>query len=165
MQLKDRNRISLSLHSRGHTWQYFERAKAAKRPLEAAMIIGAHPSFYLPAAAKLVDEYQVAETLLRQPLELAQCETIDVPVPSQEEIVLEGETRVENEYEWSFTEYTGYISGRSTRNLFQVSSMMMRRDAIFLAVAPSNSLEHVRAVFQSRLGFSKQSTPILMHQF
>jgi len=143
MQLKDRDRLSLSLHSRGHTWQYLERAKAAKRPLEAAVIIGAHPSLYLAAAAKIVDEYQLAGTLLREPLELVQCETIDIPVPSQAEIVLEGEIRLENEDEGPFTEYTGYISGRSTRNLFQVSSMMMRRDAIFLAVAPSNSSEHL----------------------
>ncbi|MBS7630605.1 UbiD family decarboxylase [Candidatus Bathyarchaeota archaeon] len=143
MQLKGRDRLSLSLHSRGHAWQYLERAKAANKPLEAAVIIGAHPSLYLAAAAKIVDEYQVAGTLLGEPLELVQCETIDVPIPAQAEIVLEGEIRLENEDEGPFTEYTGYISGRSTRNLFQVSSVTMKRDAIFLAVAPSNSSEHL----------------------
>ena len=71
------------------------------------------------------------------------CETVDVSVPAHAEIVLEGVIRLEEEGEGSFTEYTGYISGRSTRNLFKVSAITRRKDAIFLAVAPSNSAEHL----------------------
>ena len=50
---------------------------------------------------------------------------------------------MEEEDEGPFTEYTGYISGRSTRNLFKVTGILQRKDPIFMAVAPSNSAEHL----------------------
>jgi 3-polyprenyl-4-hydroxybenzoate decarboxylase len=45
--------------------------------------------------------------------------------------------------EGPFTEYTGYISGRSTRNLLEVTAITSRRDAIFQAIFPNNSAEHL----------------------
>jgi 2,5-furandicarboxylate decarboxylase 1 len=143
MHLKGRDRFGVSLHSRGHMWQYFERSKAAGNPLEVAVIIGAHPALYLAAAAKITGEYRKAGALLGEPIELVRCETVDLPVPTQAEIVLEGKITLEEEDEGPFTEYTGYISGRSTRNLLRVSAITRREDAIFLAVAPSNSAEHL----------------------
>ena len=143
MHLKGRDRFGVSLHSRGHMWQYFERSKAAGSPLDVAVIIGAHPALYLAAAAKITGEYRKAGALLGEPIELVGCETVDLPVPAQAEIVLEGKIMLEEEDEGPFTEYTGYISGRSTRNLLQISAITRREDAIFLAVAPSNSAEHL----------------------
>lgn len=143
MHLQGKDRFGVSFHSRGHMWQYFEKAKATGEPMEAAVIIGAHPSLYLAAAAKITDEYHKAGALTGEPVELVKCEAIDLPVPADAEIVLEGKVLLEEEDEGPFTEYTGYISGRSTRNLFKVTGMTRRRDAIFLAVAPSNSAEHL----------------------
>jgi 2,5-furandicarboxylate decarboxylase 1 len=143
MQVKDRNTLGISLHSRGHMWQYYDRARASGNPLEVAVIIGAHPALYLAAAAKITDEYSKAGALIGEPIELVRCETVDVPVPSHAEIVLEGHITLEEEEEGPFTEYTGYISGRSTRNQLKLSAITMRRDAIFQAVAPSNSSEHL----------------------
>ena len=143
MHLQGRDRFGVSFHSRGHMWQYFEKAKAAGEPMEAAVIIGAHPSLYLAAAAKITDEYHKAGALTGEPVELVRCETVDLPVPAYAEIVLEGKVLLEEGDEGPFTEYTGYISGRSTRNLFKVTGMTRRRDAVFLAVAPSNSAEHL----------------------
>ena len=143
MHLQGKNRFGVSFHSRGHMWQYFENAKAAGEPMEAAVIIGAHPSLYLAAAAKITGEYHKAGALTGEPVELVKCETVDLPVPADAEIVLEGKVLLGEEDEGPFTEYTGYISGRSTRNLFKVTGMTRRRDAMFLAVAPSNSAEHL----------------------
>ncbi|MBL7167590.1 UbiD family decarboxylase [Candidatus Bathyarchaeota archaeon] len=143
MQLKGRDSFGVSFHSRGHMWRYLESSKALGEPMEVAVIIGAHPSLYLAAAAKITDEYHRAGALLGEAIEVVNCETVDVPVPAHAEIVLEGEIRLEEEDEGPFTEYTGYISGRSTRNLFKVSAITRREDAVFLAVAPSNSAEHL----------------------
>ncbi|MFQ6075530.1 MAG: UbiD family decarboxylase [Candidatus Bathyarchaeia archaeon] len=143
MHLKGRDRFGISLHSRGHTWQYLEKAKAAGEPLDVAVIIGAHPALYLAAAAKITNEYHRAGALIGEPIELIRCGTVDLPVPAQAEIVLEGQILLDEEDEGPFTEYTGYISGRSTRNLLRVSAITRREDAIFLAVAPSNSSEHL----------------------
>jgi UbiD family decarboxylase len=143
MVLKGRSDLGVSLHSRGHTWQYFERSKAAEEPLDIAVIIGAHPALYLAAAAKITNEYHTAGALIGEPIELVGCETIDLPIPSQAEIVLEGQILLNEADEGPFTEYTGYISGRSTRNHIRVTAMTTREDPIFLAVAPSNSFEHL----------------------
>ncbi|MDH5199754.1 MAG: UbiD family decarboxylase [Candidatus Bathyarchaeota archaeon] len=143
MVLKGRCDLGVSLHSRGHTWQYFERSKAAGEPLDIAVIIGAHPALYLAAAAKITNEYNTAGALIGEPIELVGCETVDLPVPSQAEIVLEGQILLDEGDEGPFTEYTGYISGRSTRNHIHITAMTTREDPIFLAVAPSNASEHL----------------------
>jgi 2,5-furandicarboxylate decarboxylase 1 len=143
MQVKSRDTLGVSLHSRGHMWQYYDVSKASGNPLEVAVIIGAHPSLYLTAAAKITDEYSKAGALIGEPIKLVGCKTVDVPVPSHAEVVLEGQVTLEDEEEGPFTEYTGYISGRSTHNQLKLSAISMRHDAIFQSVAPSNSAEHL----------------------
>ncbi len=143
MVLRGRSDLGVSLHSRGHTWQYFEKSKATGKPLDIAIILGAQPALYLAAAAKITNEYHTAGALLGEPIELVRCETVDLPVPAQAEVVLEGQILLDEGDEGPFTEYTGYISGRSTRNRIHVAAMTTREDPIFLAVAPSNSSEHL----------------------
>jgi len=143
MHLQGKDRFGVSFHSRGHMWQYLERAKEANEPLEAAVIIGSHPTLALATAAKITNEYHKSGALMESPVNLVNCETVDLPVPADSEIVLEGKVMMEEEDEGPFTEYTGYISGRSTRNLFKVTGILQRKDPIFMAVAPSNSAEHL----------------------
>jgi len=143
MQVKGRNRLGTTFHSRGNMWSYYERSKALGRPLDIAIIVGAHPAMYLAAAAKITDEYLVAGSLLGESVELVGCETVDVPVPSRAEIILEGRITLEEEDEGPFTEYTGYLSGRSTRNVIEVGCITRRRDAIYHTIMPSNSDEHL----------------------
>ena len=143
MQLKGRNRLGTSLHSRGNMWRYFEASKAAGKPMCVSIIIGAHPAIYLAAAAKIVDEYSTAGSLMGEPVRLVRSETNDLPVPAEAEIVMEGRIILEEEDEGPFTEYTGYLSGRSTRNLIEVDAMTMRRDAVYFTIMPSNSDEHL----------------------
>ena len=143
MHLQGINRFGVSFHSRGHMWQYVEKAKAEGEPLDSAVVIGAHPSLYLAAAAKITNEYHKAGALMGEAIELVKCDTVDLLVPASAEIVLEGQVLLEPEDEGPFTEYTGYISGRSTRNLFKVNAITRRKDSIFMAVAPSNSAEHL----------------------
>jgi 2,5-furandicarboxylate decarboxylase 1 len=143
MQLKGPAKIGTTLHSRGNLWSYFEKSKARGRPLDIAVIIGAHPALYLAAAAKITGEYTVAGSLIGEPLRLVGCETVDVPVPADAEIVLEGSITLAEEDEGPFTEYSGYLSGRSTRNVFEVNCVTMRSDAIYHTIMPSNSDEHL----------------------
>ena len=143
MQLKGRAKIGTTLHSRGNLWSYYEKSKAKGEPLDVAVIIGAHPALYLAAAAKITDEYAVAGSLIGEPLRLLKGETVDVPVPAEAEMVLEGRITLAEEDEGPFTEYSGYLSGRSTRNVFEVSCVTMRRNAIYQTIMPSNSDEHL----------------------
>jgi len=143
MQLKGKSRIGTTLHSRGNLWSYFEKTKGAGKPLEIAVLIGAHPALYLAAAAKITGEYAVTGSLIGEPLRVVDGETVDVPVPADAEIVLEGRITLENEDEGPFNEYTGYLSRRSTRNIIEIDCVTMRKDAIYQTIMPSNSDEHL----------------------
>jgi 2,5-furandicarboxylate decarboxylase 1 len=143
MQVKGPRKIGTTLHSRGNLWSYFERSKQLGKPLDVAVIIGAHPALYLAAAAKITGEYGTAGSLIGEPVRLVKAETVDVPVPADAEIILEGKITLDEEDEGPFTEYSGYLSGRSTRNVLMVDCITMRKDAIYQTIMPSNSDEHL----------------------
>jgi UbiD family decarboxylase len=147
LQLKGPNRFGASLHSRGHIWDYLQRSAARRRHLEVAVVIGVHPAINLAAGAKVameVDEFDVAGALLGRPVELTKCKTIDVEVPAEAEIVLEGEILADVfEDEGPYGEYTGYSTDRSTRNVFVVKAITSRDKPIFHDIIPGYSAEHL----------------------
>jgi 2,5-furandicarboxylate decarboxylase 1 len=147
LQLKDGTRFGASLHSRGHIWDYLRRAEARQQNLEVAVVIGAHPAVYLAAGARVameMDEYDLAGGLLGEPLDLVRCQTIDVEVPAEAEIVLEGEILGNvREPEGPFGEYTGYATDRSTQNVFVVKAITRRQRPLYLDVIPGYSAEHL----------------------
>ncbi len=147
LQAKGPRRMGASLHSRQHTWDYLRRAERRGQDLPAAVVIGAHPAVMLAGAARLAidqDEYDVAGALLGRPLPVCRCRTVDVYVPAHAEIVLEGHLLANvHETEGPFGEYTGYVTGRSTHNVFEISAITMRRDAILVDIVPGNSTEHL----------------------
>ncbi|MDP6617812.1 MAG: UbiD family decarboxylase, partial [Nitrospinota bacterium] len=72
------------------------------------------------------------------------CKTLDLQVPANAEIVVEGEILPNvREPEGPFNEYTGYTTARSTENVFQVKAVTRRRDAWYLDVIPGYSSEHL----------------------
>jgi 2,5-furandicarboxylate decarboxylase 1 len=147
MQMKGPNRFGASLHSRGHIWEHLQRCEARGRNLEVAVVIGCDPAIYLAGAAKVameVDEFALAGALLKRPVELVKCKTIDVEVPADAEYVLEGEILGGvQEDEGPFGEYTGYSTYRSTRNVFVVKAITRKAKPIFLDIVPGLSNEHL----------------------
>jgi 4-hydroxy-3-polyprenylbenzoate decarboxylase len=147
LQIKGKNRFGASLHSRGHIWDHLLRLEGRGQNLEVAVVLGAHPAIHLAAGAKVameVDELDIAGGLLRQPVDLVKCKTIDVEVPANAEIVLEGEILANTrEEEGPFGEYTGYSTHRSTRNVFVVKAITRRQNPIYLDLIPGYSSEHL----------------------
>lgn len=85
----------------------------------------------------------VAGSFLGEPLEVIACETVDLEVPGQAEIILEGEILADaREDEGPFGEYTGYSSRNSTRHVMKVKAITHRRDALFQDIVPGFSREH-----------------------
>jgi 2,5-furandicarboxylate decarboxylase 1 len=147
MQLKGPNRFGASLHSRGHIWDHLLRCEARSRNMEVAVVIGCHPAIYIAAAAKVameIDELEVAGALMREPVKLVKCKTIDMEVPADAEYVIEGEILAgAHEDEGPYGEYTGYSTYRSTRNVFVVKAITHKRRPIFLDIIPGYSAEHL----------------------
>ena len=147
MQLKGRNRIGISLHSRGDLYRYFETAKKQGKDLEIAVFIGAHPAYYITGASKIPpmqDDYSWAGAYMNETPLLTRAVTSDILVPAQAEYCLEGRILADTfEDEGPFGEYTGYSTSRSTRNVFEVSAVTRRRDAVYQDLVPGFAWEHL----------------------
>lgn len=146
-QLKGPRKAGISVHSRGDLWEYLRKAEDSDEPLEVAMVIGAHPSIYVGASASPaidIDEYEIIGAVRQDPVEVVSAETVDVEVPCEAEIVIEGTIDPgEYESEGPFGEYTGLMSGRSTNNVLRVKALTYRDDPLYLGVTPANSSEHL----------------------
>lgn len=147
MQVKGPDKLGISVHSRGHLWDYLRRAEEAGKDLELAVVLGAHPVVMLAAGSRApieVDEYEIAGALAEQPVELVQCKTVDIGVPVSAEIVLEGKILAgEREDEGPFGEYAGYSTSRSTRNVVRLTAVTHRKNPIYFNVTPGLSSEHL----------------------
>src|SRR5439155_1348616 len=79
-QLKGRDRMGVSLHSRRRMFEYQRRAESKGAALPCAIVLGLHPlvsmgSLAYPPAD--VGKFQVVGGLLGEPLQVAPCATID----------------------------------------------------------------------------------------
>jgi 4-hydroxy-3-polyprenylbenzoate decarboxylase len=139
--------LATSLHSRGDLWRLLNLAAERKQKLPVAMVIGMHPLFMLAASARVpygTDERDIAGGLLGAPLEVVRTPRHGLKVPAHAEIVLEGTIDpAQRAEEGPFGEFTGYSSDRSTNNLFEVETVLRRRDAILVDVVGGHSAEHL----------------------
>lgn len=147
MQVKGKNRIGISLHSRGDLWRYFHMAAQRGTDLEIAVMIGNHPAYYVTGASKIPpaqDDYSWAAAYMGQRAKAAQGKTVDIPVPAFAEYILEGRILADSyEDEGPFGEYTGYSTSRSTRNVFEVTAITHRREPIWQDLVPGFAWEHL----------------------
>lgn len=147
MQVKGRQLLGTSLHSRRHLWSYARRAEALGQDLQVAVIIGCHPLFMFGSGLWKgpisTDEYEVAGGFLGEPLRVALGPVGKVEIPVDCEIALEG-TLLTREHapEGPFAEFTGYASERSTQHILKVESVLHRKNALFQDIVPGISDEH-----------------------
>lgn len=142
IQLVSRDRYAFDMGSHGHLWSYVHNAEKKGVNLPVTVLIGAHPIFYMLAASFMENEYSHASYL--GDFRYASGKLNDIPVPADGEIAIEAEVMAGERFrEGPFSEFTGYMSARSTGNMARVKSIMRRKKAIFYDIAGSNSHEHV----------------------
>ncbi|HMM06160.1 MAG TPA: UbiD family decarboxylase [Clostridiales bacterium] len=156
MQLKGKNKLGISLHSRQRLWEYFRRSEERGENLKAAVVIGVHPNIALGSMALIPydqGKYGAIAGLFGEPLQVADCVTSDLQVPAYAEIVLEGEILAGvREKEGPFAEFTNYACFRSTENVFQVNAIRYRENAFYHDITPGMSSEHITVVAIQREG-------------
>jgi len=146
-QLKGRDRMWVSLHSRRRMFEYQRRAEAKGRALPCAIVLGLHPlvsmgSLAYPPAD--VGKFEVVGGLLGEPLQIAPCTAIDLHVPASAEIVIEGEIPPGvREPEGPFGEFTGYVSRRSTEHVFVAKAVAMRERPWFQSIGSGRAGDHI----------------------
>ena len=146
-QVKGRDRMGVSLHSRRRMFEYQRRAEALKQPLPCAIALGVHPLVSMGSLAYPppdVGKFAVVGGLLGQPLEVAPCTSIDLHVPAAAEIVIEGEILPGvREPEGPFGEFTGYFSRRSTEHVFAARALAMRERPWFQSIGSGRAGDHI----------------------
>jgi len=106
--------------------------------LDVAVALGLDPITTYAASAPLprhIDELMLAGFLLGEPVELVRCRTVDLEVPANAEIVLEGYVQQGDVApEGPFGDHTGYYTGIEPFPVFHVTALTMRRDAIYPSI-------------------------------
>jgi 2,5-furandicarboxylate decarboxylase 1 len=146
LMIKSRDTTSIHLPLAKHLWEFQRAAEGQGKPLPVAFAIGVHPAIALGCLAIGSideDERAIMGGLLGEPLELVKCETSDLLVPAQAEMILEGEILPhERTPEGPFGEFTGYSLGERQREVLKVRAITYRRDAIFQDVTVGH-LDHL----------------------
>jgi len=130
-----------------HLALFGRRAAEAGKTLQIVVAIGAHPAIQLAACLYLGvgdDELECAGSLLGAPVRLVPAKTVDLFVPADAEIVLEGEIDARQPLEEGFvSEYHGMYEdyGPGFRTTF--SALTHAKDAIYQAIEPGYHREHV----------------------
>jgi 4-hydroxy-3-polyprenylbenzoate decarboxylase len=105
--------------------------------MEVAVAIGTDPATTFSAivpAPPDVEEYLIAGFLRGKPVELVQCETVDLEVPAHAEYVLEGYVNLgELRTEGPFGDHTGFYTMQDEYPVFHVTCMTHRKDPIYAA--------------------------------
>ncbi|MCQ2553374.1 MAG: UbiD family decarboxylase [Clostridia bacterium] len=153
MQLKGKNKTGLRMSPTQDLEAYYKKAVALNQPLEIAVVIGAHPMILAAAAcgpARDVDELDIAGGFLGKPIELVKCKTVDIEVPADAELVLEGKIMPgELEPEGPFGDFMEFYIPVFPNNIFHIDCITMRPDPIIQGIS-AGSIDDVTLLGTTR---------------
>ncbi len=139
MQVLDRNHTAMRwLKHRGGA-QHFNRWKkqTPSKHLPAAVVIGCDPCTIIAAVTPIPDtlsEYQFAGLLRKKPVDLVDCKTVELKVPANAEIVLEGYVKLDEMVdEGPFGDHTGYYNSVEKFPVFEITAITRRQNPIYLS--------------------------------
>src|SRR5437868_10291317 len=148
-QVKAPRRLGMnpSLELRPGIYTHWRKARERKQKLAAAVILGAPPCVAFTSAQKVpetIDELHVAGGLVGAPINVVKAKTVDLLVPAEAEIVVEGYIDTEFlEPEAPFGESHGHVNLQEYNAFMDVTCITRRRDAILTSiisqVTPSES--------------------------
>ena len=134
--VKEKNLTGIDIVTPNNMRLFAQRALARGEPLPISISIGTHPFEITGSGYRAplgTDEMAIAGGLRGAPVELAPCQTIDMPHIADAEIVLEAEI-LPTGWTWPegrFGEFTRLMGGLHWNPLVRVKAIAMRRDAIY----------------------------------
>src|SRR5918995_1202659 len=123
------------IHKRGA--QHYQISKEQKKKrVEVAVVIGADPATIFSAVAPVpegLDKFLFSGITRKKGIRLVKCKTVDLEVPANSEIVLEGYIDPEDiRMEGPFGDHTGYYTPTEPYPTFTLSAIMRRANPIYL---------------------------------
>jgi UbiD family decarboxylase len=147
-QIKAPNRVGVFPSGLGQDiFLHWKKAQEKGKHLPAALVLGAPPVVSYTSVQKVaygLDEMAVAGGLAGEPIPIVKCKTVDLMVPADAEIVIEGHLNTEwIEPEGPFGESHGYMHPRQLNPFMDVTAITHRKDAIYTSwlsqLTPSES--------------------------
>ncbi len=154
------------LRHRGGAQHHQRWGREKAEPFPAAVVIGADPGTILAAVTPVPDtlsEYQFAGLLRGRKVELVDCKTVPLKVPSQAEIVLEGHVSL-TDYgdEGPYGDHTGYYNAIEPFPVFTISAITMRKDPIYLSTFTGRPPDEPSVLGEA---LNEVFIPLLVQQF
>src|SRR6201996_2891925 len=148
--LKAEDRLGVRMASRlsgAGGYLHWEKYHAKGQQMPCAIVLGCAPAVLFTGPQKLQidqDEMAVAGGLMRAPVDVVRCKTIDLVVPADAEIVIEGLIDTDAlEPEGPFGESHGHVALEDYNMSMHVTAITMRRKPVFVSivsqVTPSES--------------------------
>jgi 2,5-furandicarboxylate decarboxylase 1 len=134
--VKEKSLTGIDIVTPNNMRLFAQRAYEAGRPCPISISIGTHPFEITGSGYRAplgMDEMAIAGGLRGEAVELAPCETIDMPYIADAEIVLEAEILPTG---WTypegrFGEFTRLMGGLHWNPLVRIKAISMRKDAIY----------------------------------
>ena len=137
LQLFDKRTLGMHWHLQKDGAHQFHEHRSAGRRMEVAVALGADPAVTYAATAPLpygADEMLLAGFVRGRPVRMARGVTVDVEVPAEAEIVIEGYVDPgEERLEGPFGDHTGFYSAAAMYPVLHVTAVTGRRDAVYSA--------------------------------
>jgi 4-hydroxy-3-polyprenylbenzoate decarboxylase len=137
LQIYDERTTGMHWQTHKQGAEHFRRARARgeTKRMDVAVAIGADPATMYSAILPLppdLDEMMIAGFIRGKPVEMVKCETSDLEVPANSEIVLEGYVELgELRTEGPFGDHTGFYSLEDEYPVFHVTCMTSRKDPVY----------------------------------
>lgn len=153
-ELKDKQTLGCMFNPVHHGNLIARRYAELGKRMEVVIFLGHHPAVVMGSmysGPKDVDELEVMGGLLGEPVRVTRGETVDLPVPADAEIAIEGwiDPRT-TATDGPFAEFAGhYGEGNKEIFLINVTAITMRKDAIYHDLDPAHPEHNLACV----LGF------------
>jgi len=137
IQVFDNKTTGMHWHWHKGGAQHYREAEELGVRLPAAIALGGSPALIYASTAPVpegIDEYLFAGFLQSGPVAIVEAKTIDMEVPAEAEIVLEGYVEPkERRTEGPFGDHTGFYSAADQYPVFHLNCITHRKDAIYPA--------------------------------
>lgn len=140
----DRRRFGFNVNEWRDVGTFWKSRSDPDAPFPIALAIGLDPAVMIAAGVKApVDELLIAGAIRGRSIEVCRATTVDVDVPVDAEVVVEGLLHpAVREPEGPLAEFHGYHGEAWNSPTFEVTAISWRNDPIYQTIVPG-SFEHV----------------------
>jgi 4-hydroxy-3-polyprenylbenzoate decarboxylase len=136
MQVLDKTHAIMHWQKHKRGAHHYDMKKDAGQKIEVAVVIGADPATVYSAVAPVpegLDKYLFAGIVRKTGIKTVKCKTVDLEVPANAELVLEGYVDPSNiRMEGPFGDHTGYYTPPEPYPVFTLTGILRRQKPIYL---------------------------------